>query len=134
MKVEPPADNDRPTCLTTPTKSALLLQWVRDSKLLEEELLGERMHQQLLVREIGICYTCWWYSLCTFQYRQHYENTGSYHFECWIYTSLYFYIFNLCLNTIASMIITNVFFDFTDFQARGTPLLTTMAKYVAAPF
>jgi hypothetical protein len=66
MKVEPPADNDRPTAPTTLTKSALLLQWVRDSKLLEEELLGERMHQQLL--------------------------------------------------------------------ARGTPLLTTMSKYVAAPF
>ena len=65
MKVEPPADNDRPTAPTTLTKSALLLQWVRDSKLLEEELLGERMHQQLL--------------------------------------------------------------------ARGTPLLTTMSKYVAAP-
>ena len=26
--------------------------------------------------------TCWWYSLCNFQYRQHYENTCSYNFEC----------------------------------------------------
>ena len=34
-----------------------------------------------LVREIGLCCTCWWYSLCNFQYRQHYENTGSDHFD-----------------------------------------------------
>jgi hypothetical protein len=34
------------------------------------------------VREIGICYTCWWYSLCNFQYRQHYENTCSYNLDC----------------------------------------------------
>jgi hypothetical protein len=33
------------------------------------------------VREIGIYCTCWWYSLCNFQYRQHYENTFSYNFE-----------------------------------------------------
>ena len=25
--------------------------------------------------------TCWWYSLCNFQYRPHYENTGSDHFD-----------------------------------------------------
>jgi hypothetical protein len=25
--------------------------------------------------------TCWWYSLCNFQYRQQFENTGSYNFE-----------------------------------------------------
>ena len=29
------------------------------------------------VRDIGIYCTCWWYSLCNFQYRQHYENTCS---------------------------------------------------------
>ena len=34
------------------------------------------------VREIGICYTCWWYSLYNFQYRQHYEHTCSDHFDC----------------------------------------------------
>jgi hypothetical protein len=34
------------------------------------------------VREIGIYCTCWWYSLCNFQYRQHYENTCSYNFDC----------------------------------------------------
>jgi hypothetical protein len=27
-------------------------------------------------------HTCWWYSLCTFQYRQHYENTCLYNFDC----------------------------------------------------
>ena len=26
--------------------------------------------------------TCWWYSLCNFQYRQHYENTCSYNVDC----------------------------------------------------
>ena len=33
---------------------------------------------------------------------------------------MYFFILILCLNTITSMIKTNVFFDFTDFQA-GLP-------------
>jgi hypothetical protein len=37
---------------------------------------------QLQVREIGLYHTCWWYSLCNFQYRQHYENTGSYNLDC----------------------------------------------------
>jgi hypothetical protein len=49
------------------------------------------------------------YSLCNFQYRQHYENSCSYNFECWIYTNMYFFIFILCLNTITSMINTNLF-------------------------
>jgi hypothetical protein len=40
------------------------------------------LHIFKTVREIGICYTCWWYSLCNFQYRHQYENTGSDHFEC----------------------------------------------------
>jgi hypothetical protein len=35
-----------------------------------------------LVREIDIYYTCWLYSLCNFQYRQHSENTCSYNFDC----------------------------------------------------
>ena len=34
------------------------------------------------VRDIGLCDTCWWYSLCNFQYRQHYENTCSYNVDC----------------------------------------------------
>ena len=68
------------------------------------------------VREIALYYTCWWYSWCNFPYRQHYENTCSYNFDCWIYTNMYFFIFILCLNTITSMIKTHVFFDFTDFQ------------------
>jgi hypothetical protein len=33
-----------------------------------------------------------------------------------MYTNMYFFIFILCLNTIVSMINTNVFFDFTAFQ------------------
>jgi len=32
--------------------------------------------------ELCLYYTCWWYSLCNFQYRQHHENTGSYNFDC----------------------------------------------------
>jgi hypothetical protein len=35
-----------------------------------------------LVREICLYYTCWLYLLCNFQYRQHYENTCSYNFDC----------------------------------------------------
>ena len=39
------------------------------------------------VREICIIVvhvggTCWWYSLCNFQYRSLYENTCSYNFVC----------------------------------------------------
>ena len=41
-----------------------------------------RLLGDVQVREIGIYYTCWWYSLCNFQYRQHYENTCSYNFDC----------------------------------------------------
>ena len=36
----------------------------------------------LQVREIFMYCTCWWYSLCNFQYRQHYEHTGSYNLDC----------------------------------------------------
>ena len=35
-----------------------------------------------VVREIGIFDTCWWYSLCNFQYRQYYENTCPDHLDC----------------------------------------------------
>ena len=38
--------------------------------------------RELQVREIGLYDTCWWYSLCNFQYRQQYENTCWYNFEC----------------------------------------------------
>jgi hypothetical protein len=51
----------------------------------------------------SLCYTCWWYSLCNFQYRQHYENTCSYNVDCWIYTNLYFCIFIVCVNTRTSI-------------------------------
>jgi hypothetical protein len=34
------------------------------------------------VRETCLYYTCWWYSLCNFQYRPHYENTCSYNVDC----------------------------------------------------
>jgi hypothetical protein len=61
------------------------------------------------VSEIGLYYKCWWYSLCNFQYRSNYENTCSYTFDCWIYTNMYCFIFILCVNTITSMITTNLF-------------------------
>ena len=34
------------------------------------------------VRVIGLYDTCWWYSLCHLEYRQHYEQTCSYNFDC----------------------------------------------------
>jgi hypothetical protein len=34
------------------------------------------------VRKISVYCTCWWYSLCNFQYRSSYENTCSDHFVC----------------------------------------------------
>ena len=84
------------------------------------------------VREICLYCTCWWYSLGTFQYRQQYENTGPYNFDCWMYTNLYFYIFIWCVNTRTSMITTNVFFsDFTDFQVRHTRWKFSRWIYVA---
>jgi hypothetical protein len=43
--------------------------------------------------EVRLCDTCWWYSLCTFQYRQQYEKTGSDHFDCCMYTNMSFFIF-----------------------------------------
>ena len=35
----------------------------------------------VLLKMVSV-FTCWWYSLCNFQYRQHYENTCSYNFDC----------------------------------------------------
>jgi hypothetical protein len=40
--------------------------------------------------------TCWLYSLCHFQYRQQYEHTCSYHFECCMYTCIFFYVGLMC--------------------------------------
>ena len=41
-----------------------------------------RLLGDVQVREIGLYDTCWWYSLCTFQYRQQYKNTCSYNVDC----------------------------------------------------
>jgi hypothetical protein len=49
---------------------------------IEEHQLGYATHSDRVVREIYHNYTCWWYSLCNFQYRQHYENTCSDHVDC----------------------------------------------------
>ena len=45
-------------------------------------MFGDAERLYLTVSEIGLYYTCWWYSLCNFQYRQHYEQTCSYNFDC----------------------------------------------------
>ena len=68
---------------------------------------------------IGLDDTCWWYSLCNFPYRQHYEHTGSDHFDGWIYTSMYCYILIWCGNTRTSMIKTNVLFRFYWFSGTS---------------
>ena len=54
------------------------------------------------------CCTCWWYSLCNFQYRQHYEKYVD-HVDGCMYTNMSLYIFIWCLTTRTSMIKTNVF-------------------------
>jgi hypothetical protein len=47
-------------------------------------LMSEKLtlENQLLEGKIRVYCTCWWYSLCNFQYRSLYENTCSYNFEC----------------------------------------------------
>ena len=42
----------------------------------------EALDVGVMVREICIYCTCWLYSLCNFQYRQHYEHSCSYNFDC----------------------------------------------------
>jgi hypothetical protein len=42
---------------------------------------------------------------------------------------MYFYILILCLNTNTSMISTDVFFDFTDFQATLTKSLNAVTPF-----
>jgi hypothetical protein len=46
---------------------------------------------------------------------------------------MYFFILILCLNTITSMINTNVFFNFTDFQVAVDVRPTTGQCVLAAP-
>ena len=43
--------------------------------------LSKKSQAMRKVREIGLDYTWWWYSLCNFQYRPQYENTCSDHFD-----------------------------------------------------
>ena len=69
------------------------------------------------VREMCLCCTCWWYSWCTFQYRSHYEKTGSE--QRWRPLNVYEHvicIFRWRVNTMTSRIKTNVFFDLTCFS------------------
>ena len=47
------------------------------------EAFGAQLKAQIeAVRICCTCCTCWWYSLCHFQYRQHYEQTCSGHVDC----------------------------------------------------
>ena len=59
--------------------------------VLQDCALGCGQYSDITVLVSVYC-TCWWYSLCTFQYRQHYEQTGSDHFDCCMYTNLYFFM------------------------------------------
>jgi hypothetical protein len=70
-------DDDTPGLRLTTHRVAALEggEWVAYGVSLRSQPSGP-------VREIGLCYTCWWYSLCNFQYRQHYENTCSYNVDC----------------------------------------------------
>jgi hypothetical protein len=68
------------------------------------------------VKSLG--YTCWWYSLCNFQYWSNCTNTCSYNLGCWIYTSNFFYIFLLCLTDITTTIKCSLFFNVWLYQVR----------------
>ena len=73
MKVEPTSDSDTTATMamttmtatleeddensTKITKSQRLLSWIRTSKLLEEELLGDRIHKQVLARALPLLTT-----------------------------------------------------------------------------
>ena len=46
----------------------------------QKDIVQHKEEEQ--VREICIYCTCWLYSWCTFQYRQQYETTGPYNFDC----------------------------------------------------
>jgi hypothetical protein len=68
------------------------------------------------VKSWNRCDTCWWYSLCNFQYRQHDEHTGPYHVDCWMYTNMSFFIFIWCVNTIRTSM--NQYWRFFRFYCR----------------
>ena len=64
MKVEPTESDTTATAATLEdenstkiTKSQRLLSWIRTSKLLEEELLGDRIHKQVLARALPLLTT-----------------------------------------------------------------------------
>ena len=56
------------------SKTSSALHRMSDTEL--QGLLGSAWYVTLV-----FVYTCWWYSLCNFQYRQQYEHTGSDNFE-----------------------------------------------------
>ena len=53
-----------------------------NATVLALQTLIQRSKKEFGVREIDLYYTCWWYSLCNFQYRQQSENTCSYNVDC----------------------------------------------------
>ena len=98
-------------CATTTTTTASTVSWRKGRSRVSRR-------RPLTMPAVRLYVTCWWYSWCNFQYRQHYENTCSDHFDCGIYTSNFFHLFILCLTYMTSTINTNAFFDFTDFTFR----------------
>ena len=43
--------------------------------------------------QVRLYCTCWWYSLCNFQYRSYYAHTCSYNFDCCIRTCIFLFLF-----------------------------------------
>jgi hypothetical protein len=79
-----PIDLDRNSSMNGGLNMASLLIPTTDSFRAQTliGLLHARDYPVMMVREISVYCTCWLYSLCNFQYRQQYENTCSYNFEC----------------------------------------------------
>ena len=52
-----------------------------------------------LAQQVSLWYTCWWYSLCNFQYRPQYEHTGSDHCDCGMYTCIFLCWFDVSIQS-----------------------------------
>ena len=69
------------------------------------------------VRESCLCCTCWWYSLCTFQYRPHCENRTTVTVKC-IRTCIFLFLFDVEMQGRVGSRLT-FFFDFIDSGTRA---------------
>ena len=66
----------------TPTSVDTESEPIDPVKVLEGIMNGQSTEDMEVSGKIHVYCTCWWYSLCNFQYRSLYENTCSYNFEC----------------------------------------------------